>query len=124
MAIFFDQEWFDDRLGALGKTRDQMAVAADMSPDEIDLVFDDRRAVTVSEVEAFADFLSVAPHIAAKHCGIADLGLEVQRERLNGQGPQSPDVVLSREALAGIHERLDRLERLLEMVLTGLEIRR
>lgn len=124
MALFFDHDWFDGRLSALGLTRDSLAMSAGMSPDEVDMLFDDRREISVQEINAFADLLSVGPHIIAKHCGIADLELEVARERVSGIAQPSQDVLVSREALMGLHERIDRLERLLEMVLTGLETRR
>ena len=124
MALFFDQEWFDNRLASLGLTRDAMALAAGMTPDEIDMVFDDRRQASVAEIRSFADFLGADENMVAQYCGVSDLELEVAREQSAGQGPQSQEVLMSREALAGIHERLDRLERLLEMVLTGLESRR
>ena len=124
MALFFDQEWFDDRLNAIGKSREALAAAAGMSADEIDMVFDDRRQVTVTEIQEFAAFLNMDSKTIAFHCGVGDLELEMAREHNIGQGPSSGDVVMSRDALAGLHERIDRLESLLEMVLTGLETRR
>ena len=128
MPLFFDQDWFNDRLNALGLHRDALATCSGMTPDELDMVFDDRRELSVSEIHAFADLLSVSPHIIAKHCGVADLDFETTREQsqmVGGAAPSSEaNIVLSREALAGLHERIDRLESLLEMVLTGLEVRR
>ncbi|MBB34173.1 MAG: hypothetical protein CME88_05125 [Hirschia sp.] len=124
MALFFDQEWFDGRLTSIGKTRDSLAMSAGMTADEIDMVFDDRRQVSVSEIHDFAKFFNVEPDTIAFYCGVGDLELEVAREQNAGQGASTGDVMLSREALAGLHERIDRLERLLEMVLTGLEVRR
>ncbi len=123
MALFFDHDWFDNRLSSLGQSREAMAGSAGMTPDEIDMVFDDRRQPSVSEIRAFAEFLGAAPDMVAQYCGVSDLNLEEAREQSAGQGAQSADIIMSREALAGIHERLDRLERLLEMVLTGLEVR-
>lgn len=124
MALFFDQEWFDRQLSALGKSRDALALAAGMAPDEIDMVFDDRRQVSVSEIHDFARFFNVEPETIAFYCGVGDLELEAAREQTVGQGAASADIVMSREALSGLHERIDRLERLLEMVLTSLEVRR
>ena len=126
MALFFDQDWFDDRLSSLGKSRDALALAAGMSPDEIDMVFDDRRQVSVAEIRDFASFLNVEPETVAFYCGVGDLELETAREQSASPGgaASSTDIVMSREALAGLHERIDRLERLLEMVLTSLEMRR
>ena len=124
MALFFDHDWFDDRLSALGLTRDSLAMSAGMSPDEVDMLFDDRREISIQEINAFADLLSVGPHVVAKHCGIADLELEAALEQASGVAQPGQDVLVSREALMGLHERMDRLEQLLEMVLTGLEARR
>ena len=66
MGIFFDQDWFDDRLKSAGLSRAGMAQAAGMTVDEIEMVFSDRRELEGPEVHAIARFLSVAPRDAAR----------------------------------------------------------
>lgn len=126
MALFFDYDWFDDRLKSLGLNRDSLARNAGMTVDEIDMIFDDRRAISVNEIHAFADTLSVNPQIVAKYCGVGDLALETKiQETIEGASDNAGhgETGVSREMILGIHERIDRLESLLEMVLTKLDTR-
>ena len=58
MGIFFDQDWFDDRLKAAGLTRASLAQAAGMTIDEVEMVFADRRELEGSEVHAIARMLA------------------------------------------------------------------
>ncbi len=125
MALFFDYDWFDDRLKSLGLTRDSLARNSGMTIDEVDMIFDDRRAISVSEIHSFADTLSINPEIVAKYCGVGDLALETRIEEnvsgVNTSGGEGGAV--TREMIMGVHERIDRLETLLEMILTKLEAR-
>ncbi len=128
MRLFFDQDWFDDRLNALGLSRNALAEASGMTVDEVDMVFEDKRQISASEINAFADALSVNPNIVAKYCGVADLELEAAREQSLKIGPLSMngngELPVTRDMIMGLHERIDRIERLLEMVLTSLEVKR
>ncbi len=123
MALFFDYEWFDDRLKSLGLGRDSLARNSGMTVDEIDMIFDDRRAISVSEIHSFADTLSVNPEIIAKYCGVSDLALETRIQEIAGGPENSVETGVSREMIMGLHERIDRVEQLLEMVLTKLDAR-
>ncbi|MEP7210486.1 MAG: helix-turn-helix transcriptional regulator [Alphaproteobacteria bacterium] len=128
MGIFFDQDWFDDRLKASGLTRGSLALAAGMSVDEVDMVFRDQRELDKGEIWAFARVLSVDPVEVASRSGAADpsesagtisLGEQV-RGSINAASAR-PDFVVTREVIAGIHERMDRLERMLELVIAKLD---
>ncbi len=124
MGIFFDQDWFDDRLKAAGLTRAAMARAAGMSIDEIEMVFADRRELESGEVHAIARALSADPREVASRAGAPDPGEMAAAPPLPRQGPgmavraENP---VTREMIAGIHERLDRLERLVELVIRKLD---
>lgn len=127
MGIFFDQDWFDDRLKSAGLSRAGMAQAAGMTVDEIEMVFSDRRELEGPEVHAIARFLSVDPREVADKSGVADPGnlasTPVMRPGRGEAAPAGGGFVVTREVIAGIHERLDRLERMLEMVLSKLDRR-
>jgi hypothetical protein len=123
VALFFDFDWFDDRLKSLGLGRDNLARNAGMTIDEIDMIFDDKRRISVSEINSFADTLSVSPEIVAKYCGVGDLQLERRIQDSGESVSQNGEMAVSREMIMGIHERLDRLESLVEMVLTKLDAR-
>ena len=129
MGIFFDQDWFDARLKAAGLTRGSMAQAAGMTMDEVEMVFSDRRELEAGEVRAIARVLSVDPREIATRSGLADL-----QEEAPSMGQMTPrfdrsasqaglGYQVTREVIAGIHERMDRLERMLEMVLAKLDRR-
>ncbi len=123
MGIFFDQDWFDDRLKSAGLTHASMAQAAGMSIDEIDMVFRDQRELEGAEVHAIARILAADPREVANRAGVADPGAAprpaARQER--GGGLQAPEFVVTREVIAGIHERMDRLERLIEVVIQKVD---
>ncbi|HPI49967.1 MAG TPA: hypothetical protein PLH23_16975 [Hyphomonadaceae bacterium] len=123
MGIFFDQDWFDDRLKAAGLTHAAMAQAAGMTIDEIDMVFRDQRELEGGEVHAIARILSADPREVANRAGVADPGAApkpiMRPER--GGGLQAPEFVVTREVIAGLHERIDRLERLIEVVIQKVD---
>lgn len=124
MGIFFDQDWFDDRLKAAGLTRSAMAQAAGMTIDEIDMVFRDQRELENNEVHAIARVLAADPREVASRSGAADPeSLPSAMKPAARSGAGAGEFVITREVIAGIHERLDRLERMLELVISRLDRR-
>jgi transcriptional regulator with XRE-family HTH domain len=126
MGIFFDQDWFDDRLKASGLTRGSLALAAGMTVDEIDMVFRDQRELDKGEIWAFAKVLSVDPVEIASRSGAADPSesagtISLGEQMRGGKASAKPEFVVTREVIAGIHERMDRLERMLELVIAKLD---
>lgn len=124
MGLFFDQDWFDDRLKASGLTRGSLALAAGMGIDEIEQVFRDQRELESHEVLAFAQALSVDPYEVASRSGAADpvMSAAPAIKTMRGEPMPAPGgFVVTREVIAGLHERMDRLEKLLEMVLMRLD---
>jgi hypothetical protein len=125
MGIFFDQDWFDDRLKAAGLTRAALAQAAGMSIDEVEMVFADRRELEGPEVHAIARMLSADPIEVANRSGAGDPGAmaakPVMQQPGRGEAPPTAGFVITREVIAGIHERLDRLERLIEVVIQKVD---
>lgn len=71
MALFFDAQWFDARLGERGLSRQVMAAAAGMAEAELALVFKDQRELSAGEVAAFAELLGVAAGEVAARAGIS-----------------------------------------------------
>ncbi len=130
MGLFFDQDWFDERLKAAGLTRAKMAQAAGMTADEIEMVFRDQRELEGFEVQAIARALRVDPREVASRSGATDFGMEQARAPIHPadmlrppRRSDEPEFVVTREVIAGLHERIDRLERLLEMVIAKLDRR-
>jgi hypothetical protein len=134
MGLFFDQDWFDERLRTSGQTKGALAQAAGMSLDEVEMVFRDQRELEDSEVMAFARVLSADPSEVANRSGAPEPGLRapaaarpMMAQPAGGlfarPGGAPPDLSVSREVIAGLHERIDRLERLLELVIRKLDQR-
>ena len=129
MGIFFDQDWFDGRLELAGLTRAAMARAAGMTVDEIEMVFSDRRELEGPEIHAIARVLEADPREVASRSGAADpadpgdAGMRNDAINLRPARNAPPEFAVTREVIGGIHERLDRLERLLEVVINKLDRR-
>jgi transcriptional regulator with XRE-family HTH domain len=126
MGIFFDQDWFDGRLEQAGLTRAALARAAGMTIDEIEMVFSDRRELESPEIHAIARVLDADPREVASRSGAADPGQLAQRDDAINLRPArnaAPEFAVTREVIAGLHERLDRLERLIEVVIQKLDRR-
>lgn len=141
MALFFDQDWFDARLRANGLTRASLAQAAGMSIDEVELVFRDQRELQGPEVRAIAHVLSVDPDEVAERSGAAQVhggaapqdasrrpgagfpGSGFPGASVNGSGGFNGPApfTLTREVIAGLHDRMDRLEQLIEVVIHRLD---
>jgi transcriptional regulator with XRE-family HTH domain len=129
MGLFFDQDWFEDRLKATGLTRTSLAQAAGMTMEEVEQVFRDQRELDEREVMAFAKVLSADPTEVATRSGAPDYSVYARsslgrREPSLSDGPgplTRTEILVSREALAGLHERMDRLERLIEMIAAKLD---
>jgi transcriptional regulator with XRE-family HTH domain len=130
MGLFFDQDWFDERLKAAGLSRAKMAQAAGMTADEVEMVFRDQRELEGFEVQAIARVLRADPREVATRSGATDMGLEQASHAIHPsemlrtpRRSAEPEFVVTREVIGGLHERIDRLERLLEMVIAKLDRR-
>ena len=71
MALFFDADWFDARLGERGLSRAVLAAAAGLGPAELVLVFKDQRELSAGEVAIFAELLGVPPGEVAARAGVS-----------------------------------------------------
>lgn len=71
MALFFDQNWFDGRLGERGLSRAVLAAVSGMSEAELALVWKDQRELTAAEVASFAELLGVTGAEVADRAGIS-----------------------------------------------------
>jgi uncharacterized protein YceH (UPF0502 family) len=71
MALFFDAEWFDARLGERGLARSVLAVGVGLSEAELALVFKDQRELSAAEVAKFAELLGASPAEVAKRAGVS-----------------------------------------------------
>ena len=71
MALFFDAEWFDARLGERGLSRDVLAAAAGLSAADLALVFKDQREISAREVAIFAELLGVPAAEVAERAGVS-----------------------------------------------------
>lgn len=71
MSLFFDADWFDVRLAALGRNRNDLAAAAGMDRGALGEVFTNARSATPAEMSGFAAFLGVDLMEVSLRCGVA-----------------------------------------------------
>ncbi len=97
MALFFDQDWFDQQLKSLGQTQEDVASLLRLSAAQVAEIWKDQRELLPHEVSALAKFLNATPAEVADHAGVstpvppayegtADLGVLLDRiEEMNGR---------------------------------------
>ena len=71
MALFFDRQWFEEKLAERGLSARIMAAAAGMTEAELALAFKDQRELSAEEVGIFADLLGVPAAEVADRAGIS-----------------------------------------------------
>lgn len=106
MALFFDQEWFDERLAATGSTREDLGRLLGLSVIEVAELWKDQRELRGNDVQAIARFLNVAPGEVSRRAGVSTPVPEEQGE-------------LQRR-LEAIEARLEQLERSVSQIGTIL----
>ncbi|HTO41528.1 MAG TPA: helix-turn-helix transcriptional regulator [Rhizomicrobium sp.] len=100
MALFFDTQWFDSRLSAMGLSHGDVARALGLTPEQLAEMWKDQRELSVKDVRLLAALLGTDVKEIAERAGIAtpvpraaaDLG----------------DVTAKLENLLGRVERLER----------------
>ena len=95
MSLFFDREWFDERLAALGLSKAELAVALGLAEGDIDAMWKDQRELKAGDVRILAALLGVEPREIAHRAGI------------------STPVPTSGDHLAAVMVRLERIEQML-----------
>lgn len=115
MALFFDKEWFDAKLAALGLSRAHVAAALDLGEAQVAEIWKDQRELSARDVAALATLLKVSPQQIARRAGVST--------PVPTAGPQ--DIESFGAALADLTARLERLERgLIEIKSLLLDLRR
>jgi len=71
MALFFDTEWFDARLGERGLSRTVLAAWVGMGEADLALVFKDQRELSAEEVAKFAELLGETAAEVASRAGVS-----------------------------------------------------
>lgn len=104
MALFFDQDWFDEQLATLGRTQSDVADLLDLSVTQVGEIWKDQRELLPHEVSAIASFLGEAPADIAEHAGVST-------PVPSAQGAADLSAVMGR--LDEMNGRLERVERAL-----------
>lgn len=71
MALFFDSQWFDARLKALGLVRADMARALGLDEEQLAEVFKDQRELSAASVRLIAALLGVDAKEIASRAGVS-----------------------------------------------------
>jgi hypothetical protein len=95
MALFFDADWFDAKLGERGLDRAALAVAVGLERSELHRIFVNERAPTAEELTTFATVLG------------ADL---VEVTLRSGVAVRQP------EPVAGAGDRIENIEARLDAI--------
>jgi transcriptional regulator with XRE-family HTH domain len=101
MALFFDAEWFDARLGERGLSRQAMAAVAGLSAADLALVFKDQRELSAAEVTVFAELLGAPAAEIAAHAGVST--------PMPGQDNADARIAALEQRVAGLEAEIARL---------------
>src|SRR5262245_42954648 len=102
MALFFDAEWFDEKLQAHETTRQELAEHLGITLHERGELWKDQRELKSHEVLAIARFLQVPAEDVADHAGVSTPVPQV-----------SADASETAAKLEELNGRLMRLERMM-----------
>jgi transcriptional regulator with XRE-family HTH domain len=95
MALFFDANWFDQRLANLGLVRATVAMALGLSDQETSEIWKDQRELSARDVSILANLLDATPAEVAERAGVST---------------PVPKAAASDPSLKEISERLARIE--------------
>jgi transcriptional regulator with XRE-family HTH domain len=104
MALFFDQDWFDQQLKSIARTHEDVAALLRLTSIQVAEIWKDQRELLPHEVSALAKLLNATPAEVADHAGVST---PVPSALENAD--MTP--VLTR--LDEMNSRLDRIERAL-----------
>jgi hypothetical protein len=104
MALFFDQDWFDEQLASLGRTREDIADLLSLSATQVGEIWKDQRELLPHEVSALARFLGETPAEVADHAGVSTPVPAMS---------SAPDLAAVLSRLDEMNGRLERVERAL-----------
>lgn len=96
MSLFFDAEWFDARLRAVGLARSDVATALGLTQAQADDIWKDQRELRAQDVRILAALLDATPAEVSDRAGIST---PVPREQ-----PERTSV---------LEARIERIERIL-----------
>jgi hypothetical protein len=104
MALFFDQDWFDQQLKSIARTHEDVAALLHLSSMQVEEIWKDQRELLPHEVGALAKFLNATAAEVADHAGVSTpVPVELDEADLSS-------VVKRLDEMNG---RLDRIERAL-----------
>lgn len=71
MALFFDQDWFDQRLASVAKSQADIAAALALSVEQVEEIWKDQRELMPQEVKLLASLLQASVAEIADHAGVS-----------------------------------------------------
>lgn len=100
MALFFDGEWFDERMAARSLERVDVARVLGIGEGELDLAWKDQRELSAREVNELALLLGTTITEVAEHAGVSTPNPEAAPS-------EAPDLS---NMLVELNERMTRIE--------------
>lgn len=114
MALFFDQDWFQQRLAKAGLSHDALASAAGLTLEDLAAVWKDQMEVTGEMVAGFASALGVDAGEIASRCGVSTPDAPDHDVGHDADFAARPDLSENEDIRAMAAEGLARLGRLEE----------
>lgn len=108
MALFFDQEWFDQQLKSCGLTRDDVAKSLRLMRSEVDEIWKDQREISSNEVTMLARLLQAPASEVVTRAGISTPAPDPADNASSGTRSDN-SVVMGK--LEEMDDRLRRIER-------------
>lgn len=71
MSLFFDREWFDARLAALGLSKTELGITLGLNERQIEEMWKDQRELKANDVRVLAALLGVEPAEVARRAGVS-----------------------------------------------------
>ena len=104
MALFFDRDWFGQKLSELDHSPADFARALNMDETTLAMIWKDQRSFTPPELAQAAQFLGVSQEEILDRAG---------RGALQKPPRASPDAQIGQTQLDEISARLENIERIL-----------
>ena len=108
MALFFDQEWFDQHLKGRGLSRDDVAEALRLMRSEVDEIWKDQREISSTEVAILARLLQAPAHEVVTRAGVTTPMPQAEHDQMSRDKGDTSAVMAKLEEM---DERLLRMER-------------
>jgi transcriptional regulator with XRE-family HTH domain len=113
MALFFDQQWFNERLAAAGLSRAELARALGLDEAQLEELWKDQREVRERDVRMLALLLRASEKEIRTRAGVQGPPVGAERRAEARRATAAPEGEAVEARLDRIEARLAAIEKLL-----------